>query len=71
MGIFTKPVVIINTNGFYDPLQEMLERCVSQNFMDKRHLEMWSIVENPTEVLPKIKNTDDWNRDALNFARNE
>ena len=71
LGIFTKPVVIINTNGFYDPLQEMLERCVSQNFMDKRHLEMWSIVENPTEVMPKIKNTDDWNRDALNFARNE
>ena len=71
LGIFTKPVVIINTNGFYDPLQEMLERCVSQNFMDKRHLEMWSIVEDPTEVLLKIKNTDDWNRDALNFARNE
>ena len=71
LGIFTKPVVIINTNGFYDPLQEMLERCVSQNFMDKRHLEMWSIVEDPTEVMLKIKNTDDWNRDALNFARNE
>lgn len=71
LGIFTKPVVIINTNGFYDPLQEMLERCVSQNFMDKRHLEMWSIVEDPIQVLPTIKNTDDWNRDALNFARNE
>ena len=71
LGIFTKPVVIINTNGFYDPLQKMLERCVSQNFMDKRHLEMWSIVEDPTQVLPTIKNTDDWNRDALNFARNE
>ena len=71
LGIFTKPVVIINTNGFYDPLKEMLERCVNQNFMDKRHLEMWSIVEDPTEVLLKIKNTDDWNRDALNFARNE
>ena len=39
--------------------------------MDKRHLDMWSIVEDPTEVLPTIKNTDDWNRDALNFARNE
>ena len=71
LGIFTKPVVVINTNGFYDPLQEMLERCVSQNFMDKRHLEMWSIVEDPTQVLATIKNTDDWNRDALNFARNE
>jgi uncharacterized protein (TIGR00730 family) len=71
LGIFTKPVVIINTNGFYDPLQEMLERCVSQNFMDKRHLEIWSTVEDPTQVLPTIKNTDDWNRDALNFARNE
>ena len=71
LGIFTKPIVIININGFYDPLQEMLERCVNQNFMDKRHLEMWSVVKDPAQVLPKIKNTDEWNRDALNFARNE
>jgi len=71
LGIFTKPIVIINTNGYYDPLIKMLERCVTQNFMDKRHLEMWSIVENSDQVLPSIKNTDDWNRDALNFARNE
>jgi len=71
LGIFTKPIVIINTNGYYDPLIQMLERCVTQNFMDKRHLEMWSIVENSDQVLPSIKNTDDWNRDALNFARNE
>jgi len=32
---------------------------------------MWSIVKDPIQVLPKIKNTADWNQDALNFARNE
>lgn len=29
-GRFTKPIVILNTNGFYDPLREMLERCVAE-----------------------------------------
>ena len=49
--------------------QKMLERCVSQNFMDKRHLEMWSMVKDPTEVLPKIKNTDDWDGTSFNDPR--
>ena len=67
LGIFTKPIVIINTNGYYDPLLQMLKRCVSKKFIDKRYLELWSIVEDPDQVLPKIKNTDNWNRNALNL----
>ena len=71
LGIFTKPIVIINTNGFYDPLIQMLEKLVAQKFMDKMFLEMWSVVNDPSEVLITIKNTTDWNRDASNFAINK
>jgi uncharacterized protein (TIGR00730 family) len=43
LGQFTKPIVILNTKGFYDPLREMLERCVRENFMHEKHLAMWSL----------------------------
>jgi hypothetical protein len=49
----------------------MLEKLVVHKFMDKMFLEMWSIVNDPSEVLITIKNTTDWNRDASNFAINK
>ena len=68
LGQFTKPIVILNTNGFYDPLQQMLEKCVSENFMDERHLEMWTFVNQPEQVIESIKNATPWSKDAINFA---
>jgi uncharacterized protein (TIGR00730 family) len=33
LGLFTKPIIILNTNNFYEPLKDMLNKCVSENFM--------------------------------------
>ncbi len=71
LGQFTKPIVILNTNGFYNPLKDMLEMCISQNFMHEKHLEMWEFVDKPEEVINAIKNSVKWNSDAINFATNK
>ena len=71
LGQFTKPIVILNTNGFYNPLRDMLEMFVSQNFMDKKHLDMWEFVDEPEEVLNAIKNSVTWTSDAISFATNK
>jgi len=68
LGLFTKPIIILNTNGYYDPLKEMLERCAEERFMRVQHLEMWSFVEKPEDVLSTIKNTKEWSSDAIQFA---
>lgn len=68
LGLFTKPIIILNTNAYYDPLKEMLERCAEERFMRMQHLEMWSFVENPEEVIPTIKNTKEWSDAAIQFA---
>lgn len=68
LGQFTKPIVILNTNGFYDPLREMLEKCVSENFMDERHLQMWTFVDEPEQVIDSIKNSTTWDKDSIKFA---
>ena len=37
LGQFTKPIVILNTNEFYNPLKEMFEKCVSEYFLTEKH----------------------------------
>ncbi len=68
LGQFTKPIVILNTNGYYNPLLEMLEKAVKENFMKDIHLEMWKVVSEPEEVLDAIKNSKPWDKGAINFA---
>jgi uncharacterized protein (TIGR00730 family) len=71
LGYFTKPIIILNTNDFYGPLIEMLEKCVRENFMHKKHLEMWTFVREPEEVIDAIRNASVWNKDAIRFAVNK
>ncbi len=68
LGQFTKPIVILNLDGFYDPLKAMLERCVEEHFMAEKHLEMWSFVEHPSEVMDALREAPDWDEGAINFA---
>ncbi|GAB4034709.1 LOG family protein [Spirosoma jeollabukense] len=71
LGQFTKPIVILNTNGFYDPLRAMLEKCVSENFMHENHLAMWSFVNHPEDVIESLANAAVWDKSAINFATNK
>lgn len=69
LGLFTKPIVILNTANYYAPLKIMLERCVEEKFMNVRHLEMWQFVDTPEEVLPALENATSWSSDAIRFAK--
>ncbi len=71
LGQFTKPIIILNTNDFYNPLIQMLEKCVSENFMHKKHLQMWTFVKEPEEVIDAINKASVWDKDAIHFAVNK
>lgn len=68
LGKFTKPIVILNTNDYYSPLIDMLQKTVDNKFMSPRHLQMWSYVNTPEEVLSTIRSTPDWEENAINYA---
>lgn len=70
LGLFTKPIVIVNTRGFYDPLRTMLERCIDEAFMHPKHRGLWTFVATPDEVLPAVRAAQPWGPDAITFARN-
>lgn len=68
LGLFTQPIVICNIEGYFDPLIAMLERSVEEQFMRPEHLQMWTVVEQPEEVLDAIKNSTQWDKNAKDFA---
>ncbi|MEY4049106.1 MAG: hypothetical protein RL284_2657 [Bacteroidota bacterium] len=68
LGQFTKPIIILNTNGYYDPLIQMLERCVEEKFLRPIHAEMWTFVHQPEEVMSAINQSMEWDKNAISFA---
>jgi hypothetical protein len=68
LGQFTKPIIILNTNGYYDPLILMLKRCVEEKFLRPIHAEMWTFVHQPEEVMSAINQSMEWDENAISFA---
>lgn len=69
LGLYLKPIIIFNQDGYYDPLLLMLQRAVDEKFMGENHLKIWRSVSRVEDILPAILETTDWNPDALQQAR--
>ena len=68
LGIYLNTIILVNMRGFYDPLLELLERCIRERFMDPQHGTMWTVVGGVEEVIPAILKAPKWTREARNFA---
>jgi len=68
LGLHTGPVVIVNIRGYFDPCIAMLERCISERFMDERHGRMWSVVQSPDRVMDALHAAPEWSQADGSFA---
>ena len=68
LGLFPKPIVILNQGGFYDPLLTLLGQSVDERFMSEEHRELWHAVDHVEHVLPAIASAAQWPHDAVRFA---
>jgi uncharacterized protein (TIGR00730 family) len=68
LGLHTRPIVLVNVEGFFDPCVALLERAISDHFMDDRHRDMWSVVASPEAVLPAIRSAPAWSEAHSAFA---
>lgn len=55
LGYNNKPIVILNTNGFYDKLIEFFDVIIKQNFGKGNHRQIYFVAENPSEVVKYLK----------------
>ncbi len=57
LGLHTKPIVILNTDGYYDNFVRCVDQMVEENFMRGIHRDLFSVVNTPEEVLSAILNS--------------
>ena len=68
LGLYLKPIVILNIQGFYDPLLEMLERAIDGNFMRSEHRAIWQLATSAQEAIDLLHTTPWWNKEVRKFA---
>lgn len=68
LGLYFNPIVLLNTRDFYTPLQTFMRQVIDQRFMNPEHAAMWSLVDAPEDVLPRIHATKKWREDARDYA---
>lgn len=68
LGLYLKPIVILNTNQFFDPLLEMLQKAIDENFMRPQHQEIWKVAETPEQAIEYIFNMPAWDQSVRKFA---
>ena len=68
LGLYFNPIILLDTHGFYAPLQSFLRQVVAEKFLNPGHAAMWSLVGEPGQVLPAIRATPAWREDARDYA---
>jgi uncharacterized protein (TIGR00730 family) len=68
LGLFLNPIVVLNIDGFYDPLLEMLQRAIDGNFMRPEHGSIWQVASTPEEAVELLYTIPVWNREVRKFA---
>lgn len=68
LGLYLNPIVILNTNGFFDSLLAMLQRAIDENFMRQRHGDIWHVASTPEEAIELIHSIPVWDASIRKFA---
>ncbi|WP_455586099.1 LOG family protein [Bacteroides sp.] len=68
LGLYLNPIVILNTNGFFDPLLAMLSRAIDENFMRRQHGDIWHVAATPEEAVELIYTVPVWDVSIRKFA---
>jgi uncharacterized protein (TIGR00730 family) len=69
LGLYTHPIVLVNTRNYFDPLQAMLAHAVSERFMSPRHAAMWQVAAEPEDVPRAFADAPEWPAAARAFAQ--
>lgn len=60
LGLFVKPIIILNTDHYYDLLLQMLDRTAERHFMNPVFSKLWTVADTPEDALTLIDTIPDW-----------
>ncbi len=68
LGLYLNPIVVLNTDGYFDPLFAMLHRAVDEHFMRSEHVAIWQVANTPDEAIHLAETTPLWDSSVRKFA---
>jgi uncharacterized protein (TIGR00730 family) len=68
LGLHHCPVVILNTDGYYNNLLKCIDQMIEEQMMRPIHREMFIVVNHPEEILPAINNAPEWDPSTRRLA---
>jgi len=60
LALYTNPIALLNTRSYYDAFQRMMEQAADERFMNQQHLQMWTLVDRPQELIPALRDAPEW-----------
>ena len=69
LGLYLNPIVILNTNHFFDPLLNMLDKAIAENFMRNQHGKIWLVADEPAEAIQLILTAPIWDPSIRKIAK--
>lgn len=68
LGLYLRPIIILNTEGYYNPLLEQLQKAADQHFMRPQHCAIWQVADTAEEAVRLAENTPAWDISVRKFA---
>jgi len=56
LGRFTKPIIVVNTHGFYNSLFQLFEQMIEKQFMRDTHRQLFITIDRPADLLYALDN---------------
>lgn len=69
LGIYLKPIILLNTGGYFDSLLNTLHQAIKENFMRPVHADIWKVAPTPEEALKMALETPLWDTSIRRFAK--
>lgn len=57
LGILTKPILLVNVNGFYDGLDAFVRHAAASGFIREPALDLYELVPDAQSALERIRHT--------------
>lgn len=67
LGVHKKPIIIFNTNGYYNPMLDMLKNAVDKSFMPNTNMNLLFVSDNIADIINHIENYTPTDGNADNF----
>ena len=55
LGVLSKPIVVVNTDGYFDPLLQLLNHIVREGFARPAMLSLYTLAATPEQAIETIR----------------